>query len=145
MDTPKVYLDVCSYNRPFDSQTQMRIRLETEAKLYIQSGIRGKKYSMVWSYMLDSENGANPDNEKREAISLWKGLADYFCSPSDDILKAGSNIMSLGIKAKDALHLACAVNSGCDYFITTDDKLTNKTVSNIKIINPIDFVRETED
>ena len=95
--------------------------------------------------MLDSENGANPDNEKREAISLWKGLADYFCSPSDDILKAGSNIMGLGIKAKDALHLACAVSSGCDYFITTDDKLTNKTVSNIIIINPIDFVREMED
>ena len=97
MDALKLYLDICSYNRPFDSQTQMRIRLETEAKLFIQSGIREKKYSMVWSYMLDSENGANPDDEKREAISLWKGLADYYCSPSDDILKVGNKIMGLGI------------------------------------------------
>ena len=31
----------------------MKTRLETEAKLYIQSGIREKKYSLVWSYMLD--------------------------------------------------------------------------------------------
>jgi predicted nucleic acid-binding protein len=144
MDTPKVYLDVCSYNRPFDSQTQMRVRLETEAKLFIQSCIREKKYSMAWSYMLDSENGANPDEEKKSAIALWKGLADYYCPPSDDILKTGSSIMGLGVKAKDALHLACALSSGCDYFITTDDKLTNKTVSGIKIINPIDFVREME-
>jgi len=31
-----VYLDVCCYNRPFDSQIQMRVRLETEAKLFLQ-------------------------------------------------------------------------------------------------------------
>ena len=52
--------------------------------------------------------------------------------------------MGQGIKAKDALHLACAIESGCDYFITTDKGLTNKSVDNIIIINPIDFVREME-
>ncbi len=26
----RVYLDNCCYNRPFDDQTQLRIRLETE-------------------------------------------------------------------------------------------------------------------
>lgn len=36
----KLYLDNCSYNRPFDDQTQMKIHLETEAKLYIQECIR---------------------------------------------------------------------------------------------------------
>jgi len=53
--------------------------------------------------------------------------------------------MASGIKPKDALHIACAIKSGCEYFITTDNRLTNKTIPNIKIINPIDFVRETED
>jgi len=28
----KVYLDNCSYNRPFDDQSQMRIYLETQSK-----------------------------------------------------------------------------------------------------------------
>ena len=37
MDKIKVYLDNCSYNRPFDDQKQLRISLETQAKLYIQS------------------------------------------------------------------------------------------------------------
>jgi hypothetical protein len=60
MDTPKIYLDNCSYNRPFDSQTQLKIRTETEAKLFIQDGIREGKYSLCWSYILDYENGKNP-------------------------------------------------------------------------------------
>jgi hypothetical protein len=33
----------------------------------------------------------------------------------------------------------------CEYFITTDIRLTNKKIERIKVINPIDFVRETED
>jgi len=32
----RIYLDNCSFNRPFDDQTQLRIRLETEAKQLIQ-------------------------------------------------------------------------------------------------------------
>lgn len=52
--------------------------------------------------------------------------------------------MNKGIKAKDALHIACAIKSECDYFITTDMRLLNKNIEKINIINPIDFVRETE-
>ena len=32
----RVYLDNCCYNRPFDEQTQLKVRLETEAKLRVQ-------------------------------------------------------------------------------------------------------------
>ena len=145
MRAPKVYLDNCSYNRPFDNQSQMKIRLETEAKLYIQSGVREKRYSLVWSYMLDYENDDNPYEEKRNAIAPWKEIADDYCSSSDDILSAGHRFMEQGIKAKDALHIACAIKSGCEYFITTDDRLTKKSIDKIIIINPIDFVRRTED
>jgi predicted nucleic acid-binding protein len=145
MGIRKIYLDVCSYNRPFDSQTQIKIRLETEAKLHIQSGIRKKEYSLAWSYMLDFENENSPYEEKKKAIAPWKEIADFYCSSSDDIVSVGQEIMEQGVKAKDALHIACAIKSGCEYFITTDNKLTNKNIQNIRIINPIDFIRETED
>jgi len=145
MKIPKIYLDNCSFNRPFDNQSQMKIKLETEAKLFIQSGIRENKYSLVWSYMLDYENNENPYEEKKAAIAPWREIADGYCGSSEDILSAGRKIMEKGIKAKDALHIACAIKSGCEYFITTDYKLTNKNIADIKIINPIDFVRETED
>ena len=35
----KIYLDNCCFNRPFDDQKQLRIKLETEAKLDIQKRI----------------------------------------------------------------------------------------------------------
>ena len=46
----KIYLDNCCYNRPFDDQSQMKIHLETQAKLYIQRQIRDGVYDLVWSY-----------------------------------------------------------------------------------------------
>ncbi len=36
----RVYLDNCCYNRPYDDQSQLRISLETQAKIQIQGMIR---------------------------------------------------------------------------------------------------------
>jgi hypothetical protein len=145
MEMPKIYLDNCCYNRPFDNQSQMKIRLETEAKLYIQAGIREGRYSLCWSFVLDYENDENPYEEKRSMIAPWKGIAADFCPPSSSILSTGKEVMALGIKNVDALHIACAVERRCAYFITTDAKILNKSLSGIKAINPIDFVREREE
>jgi hypothetical protein len=35
-----VYLDICCFNRPFDQQSQTLVRLQTEAKLAVQHGVR---------------------------------------------------------------------------------------------------------
>ena len=48
----------------------------------------------------------------------------------------------LGIKQYDALHIACAVEAKCDYFLTTDKGILKKNITDIKTINPIDFMRE---
>jgi predicted nucleic acid-binding protein len=122
----------------------MRIRLETEAKLYIQANIRAGLYSLCWSYINDWENTANPYEDRKKSIAPWKTIADTFCPPANDIVSTGRELMGYGIKAKDALHIACAIKSGCDYVITTDEKLINKNITAIKIVNPIDFVREME-
>ena len=71
----RVYLDNCTFNRPFDDQIQIRIRLETEAKLYIQEKIRDGILELVWSYILDYENLANPFEERRNIIQNWKARA----------------------------------------------------------------------
>ena len=36
----RIYLDMCCFNRPYDDQTQSRIRIETEAKVVIQEKIK---------------------------------------------------------------------------------------------------------
>lgn len=51
----RVYLDNCCYNRPFDSQTQLRVRLETEAKLAIQALMRAGALEYAWSDILVME------------------------------------------------------------------------------------------
>jgi len=56
----KIYLDNCCFNRPFDDQKQIRIHLETEAKLYIKEKILLNELELAWSYILDYENHANP-------------------------------------------------------------------------------------
>ncbi len=56
----KIYLDNCCYNRPYDDQTQIRISLETQAKLYIQDLVKNKKLDLVTSYILWYENSENP-------------------------------------------------------------------------------------
>ena len=70
-----IYLDNCCFNRPFDDQHQIRIRIETEAKLFIQEEILEGKIRLAWSYILDYENGANPFLERKETIANWKKRA----------------------------------------------------------------------
>ena len=53
--------------------------------------------------------------------------------------------MKQGIKYKDACHVASAVCAGCDYFLTTDKRLLKYKTDQIKMRNPVDFVREMEE
>ena len=141
----KLYLDNCCFNRPFDDQTQIKIHLETQAKLYIQANIKAGLYDLVWSYILDYENGRNPYEEKRRAITPWKGIASECVSEeSEEIVSFAESLNKKGIKTYDALHIACAVSAGCDFYLTTDKKLINTPIAEIKIVNPIIFVNEME-
>lgn len=130
-----IYLDNCCFNRPFDDQLQIRIRLETDAKLVIQEGIKSGDYSLAWSYI-------NPFPERRETIQIWREFASIDTDESEPIRGMAENLYMMGIKAKDALHVACAIILYCDYFITTDKFLIKKLVNfeKIAVVNPVDFI-----
>jgi len=59
----------------------------------------------------------------------------------DEIEKLSNEIVQTGIKPKDATHLACAITAECDYFITTDGRVTKYKTDRIKVVNPIDFIK----
>ena len=48
----KTYLDNCCYNRPYDNQSQLKISLETQAKLRIQENIRNGDFELISSFVL---------------------------------------------------------------------------------------------
>ena len=137
-----VYLDNCCFNRPFDDQKQIRIRIETEAKLFIQEEILAGKFLLAWSYILDYENAANPFPERKETIGNWKKRAVVDTGETKTILDLARQLNTSGIKAKDALHIASSVAIQCEYFITTDLYLIKKLVNfeKIRVVSPVDFI-----
>jgi len=140
----KIYLDKCMFNRPFDEETHIRIRLETEAKLAIQEEIRRGTYQLIWSYILNYENSNNPFQERREQIIKWKKYAITDSEENTEIIKTALLLNSKGLQKMDSLHIACAVFAKADYFLTTDDKVIKKanTLTGIKITDPIDFIKK---
>jgi predicted nucleic acid-binding protein len=141
----RLYLDSCAFNRPFDDQSQLKIKLETEAKLFIQQGILDTKYELVWSYILEYENDQNKFNDRRNAIYEWKNIAKIHCIENDKIIEYAENLKAKNIRTKDALHIACSVYANSDYLITTDRQLFNLKLSDIKIVNPLFFINELEE
>ncbi len=140
----RVYLDNCCFNRPYDDQTQLRIELETKAKLFIQRLVLQGKLDLAWSYMLDYENVNNSHYQKRIAIAKWKQLSCVDVNETPEILDASKNIQSTGIKNADAIHIACALYSNCNFFITTDDRALRYVNKNIIICDPVMFLRYWE-
>lgn len=144
----KVYLDTCCYNRPYDDQTQMRINLETQAKLYIQELIKENKLNLVTSYVLDYENSNSKYYMKMDAIKQFMNTNSKIYVGSkriSEVEKLASEIQETGIKEKDSLHIACAIIAECDYFVSTDDRLLKYKTDKIKLVTPMDFITKLEE
>ena len=141
----RLYLDNCCFNRPFDNQTQLRISLESQAKIEVQRMILDGVHTLVWSYMLEYENAQNPFDIRKDAIIKWKEISEIIVLENENILKTAEELLKLGIKPKDAIHISCAAESNCDYFLTTDLGILKKNIDIIKIRNPIEFINELEE
>lgn len=143
----KIYLDNCCFNRPYDDQSQLRISLETQAKLHIQDLIKNKELDLATSYMLRFENAENPYEMRKQAISefIQNNTSTYIASDrGKEIKELAFSIMNTGVKKKDAIHVASAILADCDYFLTTDIRLLKYKSDKIIMLNPIDFIQRLE-
>ena len=125
----------------------MRIHLETEAKLYIQKMITDKEVKLVSSYVLEYENSRNRVQRKRQAIADFVSENEsYYVGEerSSEVERKAESIIKTGVKEKDALHVACSVYAGCDFFITTDDRLLKYQSDEVAIVTPGEFIRRSE-
>jgi len=140
----RVYLDNCCYNRPFDDQTQLRVRLEIEAKLRVQHLMRTGAVEYAWSDMLSLEVGDNPVLLRREKILGWVVGAFANVEITDEVRKDSRELMRRGLGNADALHLACAVAADCDWFLTVDRGILKKVgeFKGTHVANPVDFILE---
>jgi predicted nucleic acid-binding protein len=93
------------------------------------------------------ENNDNPYEARRLSIADFFKHASLFVNyeKAEKIEAKAGEIMGCRIRNKDAIHIACAIEAGCAYFITTDDDLGRRYAGNeITVCNPVDFIRVLE-
>ena len=143
----KIYLDTCCLNRPFDDQTQERIRLESEAVLAILSRVEKGEWDWVGSEVLMDEIEQTPDTQKLSRARLLSGFIKQSVEVNATEVKRSKELRGAGFMEFDSLHLACAESAKADVFLSTDDRLLKlaKRLSKrlkIRVMNPLAWVEE---
>ena len=143
----RIYLDVCCLNRPFDDQTQDRIRLETEAVLLILSRVATDEWQWVSSSVVTAEVKQTPDATRRQRLLLLLEQVDETIQMSPETIIRARELATLGFKPFDATHLAVAEYGRTDIFLTTDDRLMrlanrlDKQLQ-VRVLNPLNWIQE---
>jgi len=98
----KIYLDNCCFNRPFDDQTNFRIRLESEAIKMILFLCEQKHWQLISSKIVEFENmGLQAFAALHLACS--ENRADVILTVDDKFLKRSLKIQDLKIKVSNPL------------------------------------------
>jgi len=144
----RIYLDLCSLQRPLDTKDQIRIAVEAEAILVVISLIESGNVELISSEPLLFEVARNPNQTRREYVLEVLRKTREFVELNEEIEKRAREFSTFGIKALDALHLASAEQVKADYFCTCDDKFLKKAKSIIDLkttaVSPIELIDEIE-
>ena len=143
----KVYLDVCCLNRPFNDQTQDRIRLEAVAVLSILTRIENGEILSISSTVVQTEINNNSNQELKLRLQELVSDATEFITVGKEQINRADALQKLGFHLFDALHLACAETAGVDVFLTTDDRLLRlalrvKDQLIVRVANPENWLME---
>ena len=137
----RVYLDNCCYNRPFDDQSQIKVLLETLAKLDIQQRMKNGLLEYAWSSVLDFEIKKSKFYDRARQILPWANGAAVNVFVDETIRHRAKAFEENGLKPMDALHVACAESAECDWFFTTDRGILRKakSLTSMRVANPVEF------
>ena len=143
----KIYFDTCCINRPFDDQTQVRVRLEAEAILGILSRIENGEWKWVGSEVLMDEIEQTPDAQRLSRVKLLSDFVQDVVEVNEKEIKRAKELQKEGFQVFDALHIACAESAKADVLLSTDDSLLRqaKRVSKrlkVRVENPLVWVEE---
>jgi predicted nucleic acid-binding protein len=150
----RVYLDTNVYCRPFDDQSDRRIRKESDTFIEIADAALRGQIVIVSSDYVKFEIERIVDPLKKKDI---KGFERTLASVN---LVSGKQIISLarkfsakcGLNPLDALHVSAACLGRVDWFLTCDDEILQKGRCieelvteegyRLKVRNPINYLEE---
>ncbi|HEY9646908.1 MAG TPA: PIN domain-containing protein [Chroococcidiopsis sp.] len=150
-----IYLDVCCLNRPFDDQTQERVRLESEAVLLILGRCQRGEWQLMGSEALAEpllwrvalEINQTRDSQRKSQLQAFADLATLQVTVDESIEVRAGVFIQQGLGTFDALHLACAEASQSTALLTTDDRLVRwagrqSDMLQVKVANPVRWLLE---
>jgi hypothetical protein len=141
-----IYLDLCCLKRPFDDQSQPRIRLESEAVLALLAG-ESEQVRFVRSAALLLENAQNPVKSRASRVEQWLIAQAHVAPPAASLQQRTAELMRFGFKNFDALHLATAEHVNADAFASCDDQLLASAVKHkakltVRVTSVIELAKE---
>lgn len=144
---PDVYLDVCCFNRPYDDQTQDRIRLEAEAVLLILRRVEAGDWRFTVSEAVTQEIDEIPDSERRERILALLHPAYRVMPIRVRQIERAEQLEQVSFRFLDAVHVACAEDAAVDVLLTTDDRLIKAARRQgehvlVRVANPLLWLAE---
>jgi predicted nucleic acid-binding protein len=133
-----LYFDLCCFCRLFDDLTFARVAEEFDAITEIQEMIVDGGLFLAWSYVLNVENAKSKNLLCKSEVASWEQYAVSYIAASSSVESRSLEIRQSGIKEMDSLHVACAIEAGCQFFITVDYRLLKYQSDKIKICDPIE-------
>lgn len=144
----RVYLDTCGIQRPLDTPTQTRIRLEGEAILGVLKRVEDEEVELVSSTVLELEISRNTLPARREHGEQVLSRAKSVVVVDDHIAERAREFVQHGVHAMDALHLASAERAQADYFCTCDNRFLRRAQAlpdlRTTVVTPIELIEIIE-
>lgn len=145
----KIYLDMCSIQRPLDTKTHPRIAVEAEAVLGVLTLCETEQLELMTSETPQFELDRNPHPVRKAYALDVLAKATVSIETDTQIEEQARTFQAEGIKPMDALHFASAVVAKADYFCACDDPFMKRTKAvntrQTKVISPIElFIEVTQ-
>jgi len=150
----RVYLDTNVYCRPFDDQSDRRIRKESEAFIEIaDSALRGQTIIVSSDYVKFEIERIMDPLKKKDIRGFERTLASANVASGKQIISLARKFSAkCGLNPLDALHVSAACLGRVDWFLTCDDEILQKCRCieelaakegyKLKVRNPINYLRE---
>ena len=142
----KIYLDMCSVQRPLDTKTHVRVVMEAEAILNILALCASGYVTLLASDALVFETAQNPHPIRKQYAFGVLAMATQFVLTDSHIEARARAFHAAGIKPLDALPLASAVAAQAAYLCTCDDRFLRRAQAldthPTQVVSPLALVAE---
>lgn len=105
------------------------------------------QWQLVSSTALEAEIAKTPDLLKQRQVMNSLAVSHTKIIVAEAMLERAREIVRLGFKSFDALHISCSESGNVDIFLTTDDRLlrkafVNQSSLNVAVANPVQWLME---